>query len=153
MFQRHQDKAHGQLWIVRYICLFVLGANDRGNITRRLYNWISYLMFLEALMISLMRGTPRVIFIDATPAKWKVFSVIWVPGSPMLWAQRAPTADPGSIWALSRNEKKIILQDGVSKPNQLSSNWQVKLELHLNYCHFNSSQKRWMIIWETKSTT
>jgi hypothetical protein len=30
------------------------------------------------LMISLMRGTPRVTFMDATPAKWNVFSVICV---------------------------------------------------------------------------
>lgn len=57
-------------------------------------------MALEALMISLIRGTPRVMFMEATPAKWKVFRVIWVPGSPMLWAQRAPTAEPGSICAL-----------------------------------------------------
>lgn len=39
-------------------------------------------MFLAALMISLMRGTPSVTFMDATPAKWNVFSVICVPGSP-----------------------------------------------------------------------
>ena len=65
-------------------------------------------MALEALMISLMRGTPRVMFMEATPAKWKVFRVIWVPGSPMLWAQSAPTAEPGSICALKgqgRDEK------------------------------------------------
>jgi hypothetical protein len=30
------------------------------------------------LMISLMRGTPRVTFMDATPAKWNVFRVICV---------------------------------------------------------------------------
>merc|ERR1719510_2613739 len=30
---------------------------------------IGVLIFLEALMISLIRGTPRVIFIEATPAK------------------------------------------------------------------------------------
>lgn len=40
-------------------------------------------MLRAALMISLMRGTPRVMFMEATPAKWKVLSVIWVPGSPM----------------------------------------------------------------------
>lgn len=51
-------------------------------------------IFLEALMISLILGTPRVTFMAATPAKWKVFSVIWVPGSPMLWAPKAPTVDP-----------------------------------------------------------
>lgn len=39
-------------------------------------------MFLAALMISLMRGTPSVTFMLATPAKWKVLRVICVPGSP-----------------------------------------------------------------------
>lgn len=34
------------------------------------------------------------ILMDATPAKWKVLSVICVPGSPILWAQTAPTAVP-----------------------------------------------------------
>ena len=38
-------------------------------------------MSLLALMISFNRGTPSVTFIDATPAKWKVFRVIWVPGA------------------------------------------------------------------------
>ena len=38
---------------------------------------------------------------DATPAKWNVLRVIWVPGSPMLWAQIAPTAEPGSILDLA----------------------------------------------------
>ena len=33
-------------------------------------------------------------FIDATPAKWNVLRVIWVPGSPIDWAPTAPTADP-----------------------------------------------------------
>ena len=31
---------------------------------------------------------------DATPAKWKVLSVIWVPGSPIDCAHTAPTAVP-----------------------------------------------------------
>ena len=39
------------------------------------------------------------IFMLATPAKWNVFRVIWVPGSPMLCAPIAPTAVPGSIRA------------------------------------------------------
>lgn len=39
---------------------------------------------------------PRVTFISPLPAKWKVFSVICVDGSPMLWAARRPTASPGS---------------------------------------------------------
>lgn len=51
-------------------------------------------MFLEALIISLMRGTPIVTFMLATPAKWNVLSVICVPGSPMLCAPNAPTVDP-----------------------------------------------------------
>ena len=51
-------------------------------------------MVLEWLMISLMRGTPRVMFMLATPAKWNVLSVIWVPGSPMLCAPKAPTVEP-----------------------------------------------------------
>jgi hypothetical protein len=38
--------------------------------------------FLDMLMISFRRGTPKVTFFDDTPAKWKVFSVIWVAGSP-----------------------------------------------------------------------
>ena len=36
-------------------------------------------MTLEALMISFSLGTPSVTFILATPAKWNVLSVIWVP--------------------------------------------------------------------------
>ena len=40
------------------------------------------------------------ILMEATPAKWNVFSVICVPGSPILWAHRAPTAVLGSIFAL-----------------------------------------------------
>ena len=56
---------------------------------------------LEALMISLSLGTPRVTFMLATPAKWKVLRVIWVPGSPMLCAATAPTAVPGSTSSLS----------------------------------------------------
>jgi hypothetical protein len=44
---------------------------------------IGVLMDLAAFIISLMRGTPSVTFIEATPAKWNVLSVIWVPGSPI----------------------------------------------------------------------
>lgn len=70
--------------------------------------WLKYLIALEALIISLILGTPKVMFIEATPAKWKVFSVICVPGSPMLWAHRAPTAEPGSICALHCETKRNI---------------------------------------------
>ena len=54
---------------------------------------------LLALMISVSRGTPSVTFIDATPAKWNVLSVICVPGSEMDCAPIAPTAWPGSTCA------------------------------------------------------
>ena len=52
-----------------------------------------------ALMISLMRGTPCVISIDATPAKWNVFRVICVAGSPNDSPDKAPTGSPGSTMA------------------------------------------------------
>lgn len=55
---------------------------------------IGVLMTLAALMISFIRGTPRVTFMEATPAKWKVLSVIWVPGSPIDCAPTAPTVEP-----------------------------------------------------------
>lgn len=55
---------------------------------------IGVLMALAALIISLIRGTPRVTFMDATPAKWNVFNVICVPGSPIDCAPTAPTVDP-----------------------------------------------------------
>ena len=53
------------------------------------------LIFFDTLMISVRRGTPRVTFFAETPAKWNVFRVICVVGSPMLWAATVPTASPG----------------------------------------------------------
>jgi hypothetical protein len=55
---------------------------------------IGVLMAFAAFMISFIRGTPRVTFIDATPAKWNVLRVIWVPGSPIDCAPTAPTVEP-----------------------------------------------------------
>lgn len=52
------------------------GHSFDAHMTEGTQVYITCLMFLEALMISLMRGTPRVMFMDATPAKWKVFRVI-----------------------------------------------------------------------------
>mmetsp|Transcript_57863 Transcript_57863/g.162289 ORF Transcript_57863/g.162289 Transcript_57863/m.162289 type:complete len:252 (-) Transcript_57863:250-1005(-) len=52
-------------------------------------------MDLEALMISLILGTPKVTFMLATPAKWNVFKVICVAGSAIDCAATAPTASPG----------------------------------------------------------
>ena len=57
-------------------------------------------MFSAALNISLILGTPSVTFMLATPAKWKVFKVIWVQGSPRDWAVIAPTPSPGYIYVL-----------------------------------------------------
>jgi len=59
-------------------------------------------MTFAAFMISLIRGTPRVTFIDATPAKWNVFKVICVPGSPIDCAPTAPTVDPDDEEGISR---------------------------------------------------
>mmetsp|Transcript_34980 Transcript_34980/g.88120 ORF Transcript_34980/g.88120 Transcript_34980/m.88120 type:complete len:255 (-) Transcript_34980:2564-3328(-) len=67
------------------------------------------LMFLAPLIISLMRGTPRVTFMLATPAKWNVLSVICVPGSPMDCAPNAPTVEPGSTrlrWYLVTHSRR-----------------------------------------------
>ena len=50
---------------------------------------------MTMLMISFNRGTPNVTFLDDTPAKWKVFRVIWVAGSPIDCAAKAPTISPG----------------------------------------------------------
>src|SRR3989338_1655661 len=51
--------------------------------------------------ISMIRGSPTVTFISATPAKWKVLSVICVPGSPMDSAEMRPTHSPAQTWACS----------------------------------------------------
>lgn len=67
------------------------------------------LIVLEALIISLIRGTPCVILMPATPAKWNVFSVICVPGSPIDCAAMAPTADPGSTLALSYFSRHVSM--------------------------------------------
>jgi hypothetical protein len=58
------------------------GASRRG--TRRAF-----------LPSTLPPARTRVTFMEATPAKWKVLSVIWVPGSPMDCAPTAPTVEPG----------------------------------------------------------
>ena len=59
---------------------------------------------------------------EATPAKWNVFNVICVPGSPILWAHRAPTAVPGSILALEyfslHRFRKSTSWDLVQRSNQ-----------------------------------
>lgn len=46
------------------------------------------------IRISFSLGIPSVIFAPPWPAKWKVFSVIWVEGSPILYAAIVPTFSP-----------------------------------------------------------
>ena len=60
--------------------------------------WISKdgaLGVLATSMISFSLGTPRVTFFEDTPAKWKVFNVIYVAGSPILYAAIDPIISPG----------------------------------------------------------
>ena len=57
------------------------------------------LIFLAMLMSSFRRGTPSVTFFAETPAKWKVFSVICVAGSPMDCAATVPMPSPGGASA------------------------------------------------------
>ena len=57
--------------------------------------------FRVSLKISSILGTPRVTLdLVATPAKWKVFNVSCVVGSPMDWPAITPTISPGSTIAL-----------------------------------------------------
>jgi DUF1009 family protein len=70
-------------------------------------------MSLAALMISLMRGTPSVTFMEATPAKWKVLSVICVAGSPNECAATAPTASPGCMTGRSFPIDRDYLDHGI----------------------------------------
>ena len=65
------------------------------NTWRRKTDVLVLLLVMEAFYkMCVYLGTPWVMFMDATPAKWKVFRVICVPGSPILCAARAPTAVP-----------------------------------------------------------
>ncbi len=41
------------------------------------------------------RGIPKVTFFSPCPAKWNVFKVIYVEGSPILCAAMQPTPSPG----------------------------------------------------------
>lgn len=45
----------------------------------------------------------------ATPAKWNVFRVICVPGSPMLWAPTAPTAVPSNTTDKNRDTSHTLM--------------------------------------------
>jgi hypothetical protein len=58
-------------------------ADASESLVTSLQLMIGVLISFAALMISFIRGTPSVTFMEATPAKWNVFKVIWVPGSPI----------------------------------------------------------------------
>ena len=51
-------------------------AEIRSTSFTKVVVMIGVLITFVALMISLILGTPRVMFMEATPAKWNVFSVI-----------------------------------------------------------------------------
>lgn len=55
---------------------------------------LGVLMFFDESSSYCRRGTPSVTFLSATPAKWNVFSVICVVGSPIDWAAIEPIAYP-----------------------------------------------------------
>lgn len=87
-------------------------ADASESLVTSLQLMMGVLIRFAALMISFIRGTPSVTFMEATPAKWNVFKVIWVPGSPIDWAPTAPTVDPWVMLALKQNvggQKKINL--------------------------------------------
>jgi len=58
-------------------------ADASESLVTSLQLMMGVLISFAALMISFIRGTPSVTFMEATPAKWNVFRVIWVPGSPI----------------------------------------------------------------------
>ena len=72
------------------------------------------LIFLAMLMSSLRRGTPSVTFLAETPAKWKVFKVICVAGSPMDCAATVPMPSPGGASA-------TLKRDSTSPMTQLNA--------------------------------
>ena len=72
------------------------------------------LICLAMLMISFRRGTPSVTFFAETPAKWNVFRVICVAGSPMDCAATVPMPSPGGASA-------ILKRDSTSPMTQLNA--------------------------------
>mmetsp|Transcript_10679 Transcript_10679/g.24018 ORF Transcript_10679/g.24018 Transcript_10679/m.24018 type:complete len:204 (-) Transcript_10679:1085-1696(-) len=72
-------------------------------------------------MSSLSRGTPNVTFLAPTPAKWKVFNVICVAGSPTLCAASTPTTSPGLTQDLLK--RCLISPRSQSKDCLLSSSF------------------------------
>ena len=58
-------------------------ADASESLVTSLQLMMGVLINFAALIISFIRGTPSVTFMEATPAKWNVLRVIWVPGSPI----------------------------------------------------------------------
>ena len=63
-------------------------------------------IFFATLIISFNLGTPNVTFFELTPAKWNVFSVICVAGSPKLCAAIEPTTSPA--WTILFSNLDLI---------------------------------------------
>lgn len=70
---------------------------------------IGVFIYLAAFIISLILGTPNVTFMLATPAKWNVFNVIWVAGSPIDYEAIGPTDVPGTV-TIFKNLSIHVLQ-------------------------------------------
>ena len=87
------------------------------------------IIILENGLKSIYLGTPCVMFIESTPAKWNVLSVIWVPGSPILCAQRAPTAVPENKFQLA-----------VFKVNTKISSWNLAQFWRVRICPWRSGR-------------
>mmetsp|Transcript_12348 Transcript_12348/g.41147 ORF Transcript_12348/g.41147 Transcript_12348/m.41147 type:complete len:419 (+) Transcript_12348:1238-2494(+) len=71
---------------------------------------------LATFKISLRRGTPSVTFLAETPAKWNVFNVICVAGSPIDCAARTPHISPGCARAVAN-------RDSISPTTQSKAAW------------------------------
>lgn len=68
------------------------------------------MIFLLASNNSYNLGTPRVTFLSDTPAKWKVFRVIYVVGSPIDYAAIAPILSPGCAYAFNNILFKSLIK-------------------------------------------
>jgi len=75
-----------------------LSTGTPSRLTRRIIG--VFMLVPSVIRISRRRGIPRVTFTPPCPAKWKVFNVIWVEGSPTPWPAIVPTFSPGWINAL-----------------------------------------------------
>jgi len=99
--QKAKDRADDALFMAAQVAL------EAGGNLRTAEWYLSLLiahypqseMLSDAKYLRENLGNPKVMFISATPAKWKVFSVICVPGSPIDSAEINPTDSPGCTFA------------------------------------------------------